>query len=248
MWKNLFLFLLLILFFTISHAQDTLPNISVKNVSGRVIISWKNNYGIHINNINIQRSYDSLRNFTTFSTVLNPSNKENGVVDQRPFDGKVFYRVFVAFEGGTYIFSRSHKPVTDTIQVDNTPSKLNPADDIPKIITDTGSQLKLYTFIPRDIKIITPAKAVIKSIYTGKDNNVIINLLGALTHKYSIKFFDDNQDQILEVDKVSETYLILDKVNFRHSGLFHYELYDEGILIENNKFFISKDSKVSNGN
>ncbi|MEI9935182.1 MAG: hypothetical protein WDM71_10120 [Ferruginibacter sp.] len=48
----------------------------------------------------MQRSYDSLRNFTTFNSVLNPSSAENGVNDSKPYNGKTFYRVFIVFEGG----------------------------------------------------------------------------------------------------------------------------------------------------
>jgi hypothetical protein len=35
-------------------------------------------------------------------------------VDAKPPQGKIFYRVFVAFEGGDYVFSRSYRPVIDT--------------------------------------------------------------------------------------------------------------------------------------
>jgi hypothetical protein len=37
--------------------------------------------------------------------------------------------------------------------------------------------------------------------------------------------------------------LTLDKANFRHSGLFIFELYDDRIIIERHKFFIPKDGK-----
>jgi hypothetical protein len=96
-----------------AFCQDSLPNISVKNISNQIVISWRNNYGAKISNINIQRSNDSLKNFTTIGTVLNPLNKENGYVDRRAASSNMFYRVFVAFEGGTYFFSRSHKPVIE---------------------------------------------------------------------------------------------------------------------------------------
>lgn len=224
--------LLWIFFATRSYAQDTLPNISVKNVYGKVIVSWKNNYDTHITTIDIQRSYDSLRNFITFNNVLNPSNKENGIVDSKPPAEKMFYRVFVVFQGGTYVFSRSHKPVKDTASriTDKVPNQLN---------IDSSNNGHIIT--GKNIKVNNAAKP--RSIYAGKDNNIIINLPGALSHKYSIKFFNDDGDEIFEVNKVSDTYLILDKVNFRRAGWFHYDLYDEGIAIENNRFYIPKDSR-----
>jgi hypothetical protein len=99
-----------------SLAQDTLPRISVVSASNQVIVSWKNNYGAKISNINIQRSNDSLKNFTTIGSVLNPLSKENGFVDRNATNTNMFYRVFVAFEGGMYLFSPSHKPVIKSSQ------------------------------------------------------------------------------------------------------------------------------------
>ncbi|MBC7424230.1 MAG: hypothetical protein H7334_12330, partial [Ferruginibacter sp.] len=95
-------------------AQDTLPGVSVKSTGNQIIVSWKNNYGAIISNINIQRSRDSLKNFTTIGTVLNPLNKENGFVERKPYNLNFYYRVFVVFEGGTSVFSRTHRPVLDT--------------------------------------------------------------------------------------------------------------------------------------
>ncbi|MEN9568937.1 MAG: hypothetical protein RL172_168, partial [Bacteroidota bacterium] len=66
-----------------TQAQDTLPIISVKKISDKVIVSWVNNYGANISTINIQRSKDSLKNYTTIGSVLDPMNKENGFVDGR---------------------------------------------------------------------------------------------------------------------------------------------------------------------
>jgi hypothetical protein len=57
--------LLIILFSGIAvslTAQDTLPSITVKNYSGQVVVSWVNNYKAPVATINIQRSYDSLKN------------------------------------------------------------------------------------------------------------------------------------------------------------------------------------------
>jgi hypothetical protein len=211
-----------------SLAQDTLPNILVKNYSGRIVISWKNAYGAKISNINIQRSSDSIRNFTTIATVLNPMNKENGVVDSKPLNTNVFYRVFVGFEGGTYVFSKSHRPVIDTVK-----AKVEPLT-VAKIVEQPKQEIKAA---------VPPPYVYGKFIYTGKDNNVIINLPDASTHKYSIKFFDDKNNPLFEVKSVPEPYLILDKVNFMHAGWFNYHLFDNGILLEKYKLFIPKDGR-----
>src|SRR5690348_11090752 len=90
-------FILFIGFTTRSFGQDTLPNISVKKLGAKVVISWKNNYGATINTLNIQRSYDSTKMFTTIGSVLNPMNRSNGFVDTKPPSEKMYYRLFIAF-------------------------------------------------------------------------------------------------------------------------------------------------------
>ena len=115
-------------------AQQTLPNISVNNVGGKIIVSWKNEYKVVVTNISIQRSYDSLNNFTSISSVLNPESKENGFADMdAPYD-RMYYRLFIAFEGGAYIISTAQKPSKDITTLIDTaesikPWQLNPLKD-----------------------------------------------------------------------------------------------------------------------
>src|SRR5438309_917962 len=105
-------------FFTIGiavrlAAQETLPNITVKNLNGVIIVSWKNEYPLPVKTINIQRSYDSLKNYSTIGSVLNPQNRENGFADTKPPYNKMYYRVFISFDGGAYQFSEPARPVKD---------------------------------------------------------------------------------------------------------------------------------------
>src|SRR5436190_22710839 len=109
MRKNLYFLLLgMILPAGYLFAQEILPAITVKNLKGKVIISWENEYPIKVKTINVQRSYDSTKNFTTIGSVPNPQKVENGFVDAKPPYNKMFYRVFIFFDGGEYIFSESH--------------------------------------------------------------------------------------------------------------------------------------------
>jgi hypothetical protein len=275
-----------------SFGQDTLPNISVKNINSKIVISWKNNYGAKINNINIQRSYDSLKNFTTIGTVLNPFNKENGYVDKKATGDNMFYRIFVAFEGGNYIFSRSHKPTVYLPQKPPVDTTQKTVKEIPKKdakdakeITDTIQsqeaidtvQLKLFDFTekfvldtsltnlgtiketepppPAKLKDLIPARKFpvkpkpagfvpSKFIYTNKDNNLILNLPDADTQNFSLRFFDDKDRLVFEIKKINEPYLIVEKVNFLHTGWFYYDLFSDGILLDKYKFYIAKDGRL----
>ncbi len=77
MHKIVFSLFFILILQKISVAQDTLPNISVIQRSNKVVIGWTNTY-TSVTTINIQRSYDSLKNFKTIGSVLNVKAKSNG--------------------------------------------------------------------------------------------------------------------------------------------------------------------------
>ncbi len=262
MRKLLFFIVFVFAFASTALAQDTLPRVSVKSTGNQIIVSWKNNYGAIISNINIQRSRDSLKNFTTIGTVLNPLNKENGFVDRKPNNLNMYYRVFVAFEGGTYIFSLSHHPVLDTThavtkmaaeQPNTTEPAMNELIQTQPVNTVAVAEEKapvaesLENFLPKIKipKIVVPIGFVpSKFIYTNKENNLVISLPDAETQKFSITFFDDKDNQVLEIKKITESFLLMEKVNFMHIGWFYYNLYDDHIFLEKYKFYIGKEGRV----
>ena len=198
-------------------AQDTLPKVTVSQLGKKVLISWNNPY-TSVTNINIQRSSDSLKNFTTIGSVINVNAPSNGFVDTKEFlPSNQYYRLFVSFTGGTYIFTDSHRPAPDTVKM-------------PIEFTINQQPVKTW-FVPSH------------HVYLGKDNNIIISVSNTSKKKYSIKFYEPMGDELFEIKKIPEDYLILDKVNFGHSGLFDFELFENGILIERHKVYIPKDGK-----
>src|SRR5215212_7555833 len=113
--RRFIIFLFLLASNNILFAQDTLPRLTVVNISNHILISWTNPY-FNLTTINIQRSYDSTKNFKTIGTILDVKNKKNGYADNKPPYNKMFYRVFVSFEGGTYLFTKSYRPIVDTLK------------------------------------------------------------------------------------------------------------------------------------
>lgn len=216
MQKFFFLFLA---FFVLQKvfAQDTLPKLSVSNVSGHILVSWTNPF-VTLTNINIQRSFDSTKNFSTIGSVLDVKNKRNGFIDAKPLSPKMFYRIFLTFEGGTYMFTKSTRPVTDTTRA------LQDIKEFQQSVVNTW-------FVPS------------KLVYTGKDNNIIIALPEAYKKKYIVKFYEENGGFVFELNKISEPYLTLEKVNFLHAGIFNFEVYENGNLIEKHKVYVPKDGK-----
>ncbi len=261
--KKIISILSFLIFAKSAFTQDTLPKITVKNMSGRIIVSWMNNYTLPIANINIQRSYDSLKNYTTIGSVLNPQNVENGYTDINPPYTKMYYRVFVGFEGGTYVITSPVRPVKvipppveikeDSVQL--TPDTYISGADSSKIKT-TVEPIKPPSknpVKPANPQILIPTtpppppKPVItypsQKIFTSRNQDVVIYLPNADSKNYLVKFYNEENKEIFQLTKLTEKYLILEKVNFTHSGWFHFELFEDGELIEKNKFYIPKDSK-----
>ena len=95
--------------------------------------------------------------------------------------------------------------------------------------------------VPLPPPVFVPSKYV----FVGKDNNVMIALPDAATRKMSIKFYEEDNSFLFELSKINESYLIMEKVNFLHTGWFYFSLYENDILVEKSKFLIQKDAKVS---
>ncbi len=234
MRKLIFFITLLLALHNVSVAQDTLPKISVTQLGSKVLVSWVNPFE-SVTTINVQRSYDSLKGFTTIGSVLNVKAKENGYVDSKEFIPPQFYRVFISFEGGSYLFTKSNRPSVDTAK--------KVAEVNETVIKENAIKENVIKGV---IKQLPPAKTYFipsKRVYTGKENNVIISLPDADKKKYSIKFFESDGTPLFEIKKVTETYLTLDKVNFMHAGLFNFEVYADGLLVEKHMFYIPKDGK-----
>ncbi|MEP7231739.1 MAG: hypothetical protein ABI691_15865 [Ginsengibacter sp.] len=226
MRKSYFIFILLLAVQKISFSQDTLPKISVAQISNKVLISWTNPY-TSITNIGIQRSYDSTKYFTTIGSVLNVKAQSNGFIDAKAFLPAQYYRLFISFEGGTYLFTESHRPGLDTMKV------------IPNVTTEIGKPVQPTQPLLPVQNYFVPSR----EIYTGLDNNIVMSLPDADKKKYSVKFFEDDGTFLFEIKKIAEPYLTVDKVNFVHAGLFRFELFDNRVLIERHKFYIPKDGK-----
>jgi hypothetical protein len=348
MRKILFVLILLLLVLTCDvFAQDTLPKISIKPLNNKILLSWRNEYKNIVTVIDIQRSIDSLKNFYTIGTILNPSSEDNGFVDTKPLKVRSYYRVFIAFEGGFYAFSKSYRKPAEVIinkVIEKIPviikppvigspeipvvvkpviipvKPLVPKKNIPVIsapikkdsvvtieapivfqktievpvaavkeeelinlkrlpknvvlldsITVKNSSIatinnpelirqRLILDISRDCSDTRRARINIrrdstdliarlpfspsKFITIGKGNDVIINLPLFATKKYSIRFYGEKDTATLfEIPKITESYLILEKMNFRHSGWFRYHLYSNGFLVERYKIYIAIDDK-----
>ena len=98
--------------------------------------------------------------------------------------------------------------------------------------TDT---LLIRPFVAREV--YRPSRFV----FTEKDGNVRIALADATTRKYTLKFFEEDNTPIFELNRMPDASMVLDKSNFIHSGWFNFELFEDGKLKERQKVYIPKD-------
>lgn len=247
MQKLLFILLGLLLSYTVSAQTDTLPKFKAIKKNGEITISWANGFK-NITQLNIQRSKDSLKNFSTIHSVPNPNVKSYSYVDKTAKNDSGYYRIFVLFEGTNYIFTPSKKLFIDTTKppVIVTATKEKPQENIDKTKASTKENSnKENQVVIKEEKPQPPPKPVwVPSAYvfTGDDGNAVISLPDALNKKYSIIFKNESGNVLFKIPQVKEVYLILDKVNFLKSGWYYFELMEEGKLKEKNKFLITRDN------
>lgn len=99
--------ILLLVFFTAERlfSQDTLPGFTIVEGGDKVVISWTNPYP-NLVQLNVQRSYDSLKFYSTIFSAPSPGIPQNGYTDTKKPANHVYYRIFYVLEGGRYFFSR----------------------------------------------------------------------------------------------------------------------------------------------
>jgi hypothetical protein len=96
---------------SLAFSQDTLPKFTAKHLgSNTVQISWVNPYQTCIQ-LNVQRSFDSTKNFKTIFSTQSPELPMNGFADKAPYH-KMYYRIFYVLQGGAYFFTKSKQPDT----------------------------------------------------------------------------------------------------------------------------------------
>lgn len=250
-------------------AQAILPDFTVKNNKGKISVSWQNKYLKEVKGISLQRSFDSSKNFSSITTMPDPTDFVHGYLDAKVPYPKMFYRLFIVFDSGIYLFTESKRPDPDSaFNLTNALKKIRAENSIKKPVVKepvkpikkAGSSKKIKPKQDKPIvKTITPpvlqpqevaAEPIPKKeeppfpskrIYTGKDNNLVINLPDFKLTNYTVKFYSEAHQFIFELNKINEDFLTIEKVNFLHAGWFFFEIYEHSQLLEKNKFFIPKD-------
>lgn len=224
-------------------AQDTLPKFSVKTIgNNRVIIDWVNTFSI-IKQISIQRSFDSLTGFKTILTVTDPTAPQNGYLDTKATNDRMFYRLYILLDKGSFLFSDVKRPVPDTSskRIITMPKLETAADSIAWLKRMGNNGKDSSGIIDPTLKDKNKPDVFTSSKYisTYKNGYVHVNLPDD-GKKYSIKFFEEDGTFLFELKDIKEKKFSIDKSNFYHAGWFGFELYGDGKLIEKYKFYLQK--------
>jgi hypothetical protein len=207
--RNFALSIICILLTTIAAAQETLPKFSASLKSnGKIIISWRNNYRV-VNQISIQRSADSLKNFTTLLTVPDASVSENGFVDSKAANAHMFYRLFIVLDSGKYIFTKSKRPLSDTAvardkAADNNDIALSKAEN-QRLSYVEKSKDSLSINAPDKINAVPEIK-LNKIIYLKKQDTLIGQVFENAVRKFKDSILSKTKDTL--VFKGIDTILI----------------------------------------
>ena len=263
MKRILFLSVALAFFGFTAKAQDTLPDFTLRDLgNNRIQISWINPFETVVQ-LSVQRSFDSSRNFKTIFSPSSPASKQNGYLDTKaPMGAPSYYRIYYVLAGGTYFFTPSKKSATGVAL--DAGAGIEPGELITIRLRDaiigqlTTTQYRhfrdsmmyqtkdtLYAVGPNEI-VIKPyaAKQMWKPsqyIFSSRDGFVNIKLPFVATRKYKILFFEEDGTPLFEIANVKEPSLIIDKANFIHAGWFLFDLYEDGVLKERNKFYVARD-------
>jgi hypothetical protein len=261
--------LLLIVFFvaiTVVHAQKNFQ-VSVSKVNDlKVKVEWQNPYGDSVVQLNVQRSWDSVKNFRTIFVPLSPELPQNGYVDETAGYAGMYYRVFYVLGNGSFYFTKAKKTTTgsdftnDVTQeeVADTSFLITVHDEDSVIATLNYNGYKRFkdsivNFTRDTLFSLTDADVLIRyynnditwipstHIFTNTDGYVQIFLADASTKNYRLRFLDEKHKPLFTIQHVTQPQLMLDKTDFMHAGWFYFELFEDNKLKERNKFYIPKD-------
>ncbi len=249
------------LFAVAVKAQNPLPDFVVETLGMEHIrIAWANPFAEGCVQVSVQKSYDSLRNFRTFFSTPSPELPQNGIVDNSPAYGntRVFYRIFYVLEGGAYYFTKSKiattGATTELSQQQLITIQLN-GEVIAQLDYDNYKKFRDSVFAKTRDNLITinQSEVILKRyigetawapspyVFTSREGYVNVKLPDTKNKKYKLVIFDSDGKKIFNISKINEPDLILDKASFMHAGWFNFELYENEILKEKNKFYLQRE-------
>lgn len=249
--KFLNLFIILTCVAITGNAQKQLPELELITEQAENLLSWYCQFD-GVKAISVQRSSDSVRNFTTIGMLNNPKKGNQFYRDMHPIVGKNYYRLSIEFGSDLEWFSNTYKCVIDSASfmkaiVEKTKLAEQKAAELRLLEQATAAKKNTVTHnntsatrvpdikeekpIPPKPEVFTfmPSDRIFTDPFTG---HVHIKLEDALSRHYNIRFYDPAKNEVLRISRVSKSFLILDKNNFNSRGIYGFTLFDGSEKIE----------------
>ena len=166
--------------------------------------------------------------------------EEAEIVKDRPFQvvvGDDIETEELVYVHWVSIYKKSKDSLIKTMDIDfykkyKDSIKLKTKDTLVNIGID---EYLIKPFVPK------PVWKASAYLYTNTDGYTILKVPEFGKHQYKVIFKEENGTDIFTLHKVLDSYLLIDKSNFPHAGWFFYEMYQDDVLFEKNKFFIESD-------
>ena len=246
-----------------ARAQNPLPDFTIRDLgNNRTAISWVNPFQSCIQ-LNVQRSFDSARNFRTIFSTPSPELPQNGFVDTKAPYNKMYYRIFYVLQGGAYFFSPAKRigaGFEDIALIDSSSNRLVTIRKSDSVVTrlpffkykqfrdsiiyktrDSLFAINEEEIIIKPFLPTPPAWRPSIYLFTNREGLVTMHLPDAQQKHYRVVIYDTDGKTMYNLAHVKETHLVLDKADFIHAGWFSFDLYEDGKLKEKSKFYIPKE-------
>lgn len=125
----------------ISFAQPQLPDIAGAADKGVIVLTWQCQYE-GIKSIAVQRSADSLHNFSTVGYVKNLKKGVQAFVDGHPLPGRNWYQLVIIFSSDLSWTSNKVKLFVDSSTLLNQNVVLPPNDSLQKLLVTSENGKK----------------------------------------------------------------------------------------------------------
>lgn len=220
-----------------AFAQPLLPDLVAVTQKGMNIISWTSPYE-RLKTIAVQRSPDSTFNWHTIGYVQNLKKGAQAYIDGHPMPGNNWYRLQIVFGSDLNWYSNRIHLTVDSAQL-LLQAVLPTNDSLQKLavnvhFNDTLAVKSTNGITKPVLSMSIPeasgvdAFAYIKSQYVFTNpftGHVNVDIKNVKEFKYGLKFFDDKNNDVLDIPHLPEDAVVIDRRNFPHKGMFKFELF-----------------------
>lgn len=232
-----------------------LPDITGSTSKGLNILSWTCQYD-GIKSIAVQRSSDSIYNYVTLGLVKNLKKGPQAYIDGHPKPGKNWYRLYIIFNSDLTWYSNRFVISVDSVDIINA-NVLAPNDSLQKLtanikiepiktenavsapqantvaVPEIVQAPRITLEIPEDATnegvVYVKSQYIYTNPFTG---HVTIDIPEYKRHFYTVNFLNQEDKKILEIGRISEPMIIIDKRNFQKKGIYKFELQEDRKVLE----------------